>query len=112
VDPHDPKQVNNYTITVFAKLPKISIQTPFKTYNPDFAYMLADKADSNKKLFFIAETKGYNNLNEIPNQEKLKIDYAEKFFLALSNTYNNSNLKIAFKTRLNTNTLLDLIKGI
>ena len=108
----DPKQVNNYTITVFAKLPKISIQTPFKTYNPDFAYMLADKADSNKKLFFIAETKGYNNLNEIPLQEKLKIDYAEKFFLALSNTYNNSNLKIAFKTRLNTNTLLDLIKGI
>jgi restriction endonuclease len=72
--------------------------------------MLADTTDSNKKLFFIAETKGYNHL--IPDQEKLKIDYAEKFFLALSNTYNNSNLKIAFKTRLNTNTLLDLIKGI
>lgn len=47
----DPKSINNQKITVFAKLPKINIPTPYKTYNPDFAYLI-DRGENKKQLFF------------------------------------------------------------
>ncbi len=72
---HDPQSVNNQQITIFAKLPKIAIPTPYKTYNPDFAY-LVEKPDG-KQLFLVVESKGYDQASDIDVQEQKKIDYAK-----------------------------------
>lgn len=48
------------TIQVFAKLPKFRIKiSPSKSYEPDFAYLIKLN-NSNEKIFFICETKGYS----------------------------------------------------
>ena len=67
------------SIEVFVKLPKFSIPTPYKEYQPDFAYLLKDKNGS--RIFFICETKGYDIYSNIPTDEQKKIDYTKKFFL-------------------------------
>ncbi|EGB2083036.1 DEAD/DEAH box helicase family protein, partial [Campylobacter jejuni] len=41
--------IETKTIKVFAKLPKLSIPTPYKNYEPDFAYFLEDQ--KGKKIF-------------------------------------------------------------
>ena len=66
---NDPIIVDNQKITVFAKLPSISIPTPYKAYSPDFAY-LVDRGESQKQLFLVVETKGYKNSSDIPIAEK------------------------------------------
>ena len=98
-------QVSNQTITVFAKLPKISIPTPYKTYNPDFAYLIEKKGG--KKLFLVVEAKGYKNERDIPQEEQQKIEYAKKFFEALQKELPDIELK--YKTRINKQNLADLI---
>lgn len=103
----DPKQVDNKTVTVFAKLPKISIPTPFKSYSPDFAYLI--QTPQGKKLFLVVEAKGYNNRNDIPQEEQNKIEYAKQFFKQLQNKV-GSEIDIKFTTRINKQTLIDLIK--
>lgn len=103
----DPPKVNENEITVFAKLPKISIPTPFKHYNPDFAYLI--KQGNNKNLFLIVETKGYDSEQDIPQEEKRKTEYAKKFFEGLQNEMPNT--KIEFKTRINTQELTTLLQS-
>lgn len=105
----DPKQVNNLTIQVYAKLPKFSIPTPYKNYEPDFAYLI--NAQGNQKIFLICETKGYEREDKIPLAEQKKIDYAKKFFQKLQE-YLGENVKIYFKTRINTQELKDLLHNI
>ncbi len=103
----DPTIIKNTTIKVFAKLPKFSITTPFKRYEPDFAYLLQD---SNKKqIFFICETKGYDSTNDISDKEQIKIEYAKKFFESLQK-HIGDKAEIIFKTRLNTHNLCRLLK--
>lgn len=109
----DSKEVNKNKVTVFAKLPKISIPTPYKNYNPDFAYLI-EKEDG-KKLFLVVESKGYNKENDIPKEEeKQKIEYAKKFFEALQDEFKKkfTNVNIQYTTRINRKTLGDLIKTI
>lgn len=101
----DPQEVNNQKITVFAKLPKINIPTPYKEYNPDFAYLI--ERQGGKKLFLIVEAKGYNAESDIPTAEKNKIEYAKKFFAALNKAI--PDIEIQYKTRLNTTTLHNII---
>ncbi len=105
----DPREINEDSkVTVFAKLPKINIPTPYKSYNPDFAYYIQNK--SGKKLFLVVETKGYNREVDIPDDEKRKIKYAEKFFEAL-----NKQTKIAevvYKKRINRDELSQLLSDI
>ncbi len=103
---NDPMEVNQQQITVFAKLPKINIPTPYKSYNPDFAYLI-EKADG-KQLFLVVETKGYKNNQDIPEKEQKKIKYAEKFFQALQKEM--PNISIQYKTRVNAETLSDLLQ--
>jgi len=105
---NDPTQVNEHKITVFAKLPKISIPTPYKTYNPDFAYLI-EKTDG-KQLFLVVETKGYKNTQDIPEKEQKKIEYAKRFFKALQKEM--PKISIQYKTRVNAETLSDLLEGI
>lgn len=102
------KRIGGKSIEVFAKLPKFSIPTPFKNYEPDFAYLLKD--EKGQKIFFICETKGYDNQNDIPPQEQKKIDYAKRFFLSLQESLKNENIKVIYNTRINKQSLLDSIE--
>ncbi len=104
----DPNNIDSNKITVFAKLPKISIPTPYKTYNPDFAYLI-NKEDGTE-LFLVVESKGYNNKNDIKEEEKQKIEYAKIFFNKLQNEL--PNIKIDFQTRINKQKLSNLIKKV
>ncbi|EAK5083424.1 DEAD/DEAH box helicase, partial [Campylobacter jejuni] len=65
--------IETKTIKVFAKLPKLSIPTPYKNYEPDFAYFLEDQ--KGKKIFFVCESKGYDKESDIALNERKKIDY-------------------------------------
>ncbi len=106
-----PHQVRNdggsASITVFAKLPKISIPTPYKSYNPDFAYLIK-KQDGNK-LFLVVEAKGYESKSDIPEAEQQKIDYAQQFFKDLQQQM--PDVEIQYKTRINGQSLLDLLSS-
>ena len=101
---------NPHSIKVFAKLPPISIPTPYKSYNPDFAYLI--ESAQGDKIFFVCETKGYDDEQDIPEAERKKIDYAKKFFQALGENLKDKNIKVAFKTRINKQSLLDCLRGI
>jgi type III restriction enzyme len=94
-------------ITVFAKLPKVNIPTAHgKNYNPDFAYVI--EQDDKKELYFIVETKGYDDFNEIGTTEKLKIASAEAFFKELK----KQGINIEYKTKLNSPELSSIISDI
>lgn len=103
------KEVNRNEIRVFAKLPRISIPTPYRRYNPDFAYYLHTKEE--KKIFFVVETKGYDSENDIPADEKRNISYAKKFFQQLDKEV-GKNIKVIFKQRINEQNLSELLQGI
>lgn len=102
---NDATYINGGQIVVFAKLPKISIPTPYKTYNPDFAYLVV--AADGKKLFLVVETKGYKYESDIPEEERRKIGYAKRFFEALQREL--PDVDIQYKTRINRQQLSELI---
>lgn len=102
--------IDDKTLEVFAKLPKFKIPTPYKDYEPDFAYIF--KTKENKKIFFVCETKGYDKESDIPEDERNKIEYAKKFFKSLDNNLKNySDIKVVYNTRINKQNLLETIKG-
>ncbi|MBX7490748.1 DEAD/DEAH box helicase family protein [Helicobacter turcicus] len=106
----DTLKLNDYQIQVFAKLPKLSIPTPYKSYEPDFAYLLKDA--KGQKIFFVCESKGYDKESDIPAQERKKIDYAEKFFEKLGESMQNKNIKVYFHTRINKQNLLQVLEEV
>lgn len=103
--------VENKSIEVFAKLPKFKIPTPYKNYEPDFAYLLKDEKGA--KIFFVCETKGYEKESDIPQDEKRKIEYAKKFFETLSENLKNAKkgIRVVFATRINKQDLLSVLKN-
>ncbi len=102
---NDPSCTDQQQITVFAKLPKINIPTPYKTYNPDFAYLI-EKQDG-RQLFLVVETKGYKYHGEIDENEQQKIEYAKVFFQALQAELPSCEIK--YQTRINAQSLSDLL---
>lgn len=77
---------NSVEVSVFAKLPKdfyITIPTGDKTgrYSPDWAIVF-DK-EKVREIYFIAETKGSDNANDLRGIEALKIHCAEEHFAAI-----------------------------
>lgn len=96
-------------IKVFAKLPKLKIPTPYKAYEPDFAYLI-EKGE--KQIFFICETKGYDKQSDISVQERHKIDYAKRFFEALNEHIKDENIEIYFEPRTNKQNLADILEEI
>lgn len=102
------QSIDEKEIIVFAKLPKFSVPTPFKNYEPDFAYLLKDK--NGQKIFFVCETKGYDNASQIPEVERKKIDYAKKFFEALQESLKDESIKVVYNTRINKQDLLTSLK--
>ncbi len=99
------------SIEVFAKLPKFKIPTPYKNYEPDFAYLLKDEKGA--KIFFVCETKGYEKESDIPQDEKRKIEYAKIFFETLSQNLKNAKkeIRVVFATRINKQDLLSALKN-
>lgn len=102
--------IETKTIKVFAKLPKLSIPTPYKNYEPDFAYFLEDQ--KGKKIFFVCESKGYDKESDIALNERKKIDYARVFFQKLDENLKNENIKIIFNTRINKQKLIHCINEV
>lgn len=107
---NDPVRINGDRITVFAKLPRINIPTPYKTYNPDFAYLI-DKEDG-KTLFLVVETKGHRHETDIPESERDKIEYAKKFFQSLQDVLDQdgTNVDIRYQTRINDQELSSIVR--
>ncbi|ENY6719261.1 DEAD/DEAH box helicase family protein [Campylobacter jejuni] len=102
--------IETKTIKVFAKLPKLSIPTPYKNYEPDFAYFLEDQ--KGKKIFFVCESKGYDKESDIELNERKKIDYARVFFQKLDENLKDENIKIIFNTRINKQKLIHCINEV
>ncbi|GAA8283867.1 hypothetical protein HpNP120_08010 [Helicobacter pylori] len=102
-------KVEGKSIEVFAKLPKFKIPTPYKNYEPDFAYLLKDNKGA--KIFFVCETKGYEKESDIPPDEKRKMEYAKKFFETLSQNLKNAKIRVVFATRINKQDLFNTLKN-
>ena len=94
-------------IEIFGKLPRLKIKTPLGEYNPDFCYAVQAKNDY--KVFLVVEAKGYAAAQDIPENEKAKIDFAKKYFSALNEHYKGQNIKITFEERINRTQLTTLI---
>ena len=57
---------------MYAKLPDaFKIDTPIGSYNPDWALVM--NKDNEEKLYFVAETKGTDDFNQLRGSEKGKI---------------------------------------
>lgn len=97
------------SIEIFGKLPRLKIKTPLGDYNPDFCYAI--KSTEGNKLYLVVEAKGYQSSTAIPEDEKAKIDFAKKYFKALSEHYKDQNIKISFKERINKTQLAALIRS-
>ncbi len=70
-------------VVVYAKLPKnFYVSTPIANYNPDWAIVL-DK-EKVKHIYFIAETKGSDNMGDLRSVEQLKIHCAKEHFKTIS----------------------------
>lgn len=71
-------------VIVYAKLPKgFYIATPVANYNPDWAIVL--DSEKVKHIYFVAETKGSENTNDLRGVEALKIHCAKEHFKSISN---------------------------
>ena len=103
-----PIPINDKEIIVYAKLPKINIPTPYKHYNPDFAYVI--KNGKGEQLFLVVETKGYDSHGSIPEDEKKKMEYGKHFFKALQKALPST--KILYKKRITNQSLGDLVAEI
>ncbi len=68
---------NNENIEFYMKLPRwFIIETPIGTCNPDWALIFKDEM----KLYFVAETKGNIEDDQLRVSEDMKIKYGEKHF--------------------------------
>lgn len=68
---------NNENIEFYMKLPKwFTIETPIGKYNPDWALIFKDE----KELYFVAETKGNIDEDQLRVSESMKIEYGKKHF--------------------------------
>jgi len=74
-------------VKAFVKLPKwYEIDTPIGKYNPDFALVLEKTSLEDgeiTKYYFVIETKGSTEWNQLKQNEKMKIQCAVKHFEAI-----------------------------
>lgn len=66
-------------VILYTKLPdSFKIDTPIGTYNPDWALVMNN--DNEEKLYFVAETKGTEDINQLRGSEKGKIKCGKLHF--------------------------------
>lgn len=72
----------NNAVKLYAKLPSwFKISTPLGSYNPDWAILI--EQDSEKKLYFVLETKGSTLKEDLRQTEWGKIECGRRHFAAL-----------------------------
>lgn len=71
---------NDERVVVYTKLPtkKFVVPTPLGDYTPDWALVL--NAEGTEKLYFVVETKGSVEADNLRNKELLKIRFGQKRF--------------------------------
>lgn len=70
-------------VAVYVKLPpRFNIPTPYGNYNPDWAVVFREGAVD--KIYFVVETKGSVDLNQLRGIELGKISCAKKYFDAVN----------------------------
>ena len=79
---------DHHIVRLFFKLPKAyKIPTPIGSYNPDFALVIEkqnlDKSSDTPHFYFVVETKGTSNIEDLKPDEKMKIKCAVKHFEAI-----------------------------
>jgi type III restriction enzyme len=97
-------------IIVYGKIPKSSIAIPTITgqsYSPDFMY-LVKKANGEKILNVIVETKDVENQTSLRGIEQAKIDCAKVFF----NQLTIDGYKVEFHTQLNNKKIRRIIDEV
>lgn len=97
-------------IIVYGKIPRKSIAIPViagGTYSPDFMYVVK-KANGDKELNIIVETKDVDNNEALRGEEKIKIDCAKKFFEQLKvDGYN-----VSFHTQIKNIQIKNIINSV
>ncbi|SHI52618.1 type III restriction enzyme [Cruoricaptor ignavus] len=97
-------------IIVYGKIPRNSISIPTvtgQTYSPDFMYVVK-KADGQKVLNIIVETKDVENKTDLRGTEHAKIESAKKFFDQLT----IDGYKVEFHTQLNNKKIRSIIDEV
>lgn len=104
-------QVDNIDeIIVYGKIPRSSISIPTITgqsYSPDFMYVVR-KADGEKILNVVVETKDVENQTTLRGIEKAKIESAKVFFNQLS----IDGYKVEFKEQINNKKIRAIIDEV
>ena len=78
------KLENDNEVELYTKLPAwFKINTPIGGYNPDWAILF--NKDGKHKLYFVVETKGTKDINQLRPSEQAKIKCGKKHFKALNN---------------------------
>lgn len=83
---------NDDDVILYAKLPdQFKIDTPIGSYNPDWAVVL--DSGEGEKVYFVAETKGTENINDLKGIEKKKILCGRKHFEVIDTGINYEVVK-------------------
>lgn len=97
-------------VIVYGKIPRSSIAIPTiagGTYSPDFMYVVK-KANGDKELNIVVETKDVENKSTLRGVEAAKIKCAEVFFKNLS----AQGYNVHFRTQLNNKKMLQIVKDV
>jgi type III restriction enzyme len=93
-------------VIVYVKLPRsFFIPTPMGKYNPDWAVVFTDES-AVKHVYFVAETKGSTDTNDLRETELGKIECAQKHFAAISGD------KVQYHVVDNFDTLHDILSNL
>lgn len=97
-------------VVVYGKIPRGSIAIPTITggmYSPDFMY-LVKRANGEKELNIIVETKDVENQTELRGTEAIRINCAETFFKMLS----NDGYKVHFHKQIGGKMMKQIIEEV
>lgn len=97
-------------VIVYGKIPRSSIAIPTiagGTYSPDFMYVVK-KANGEKELNIVVETKDVENKSTLRGAEAAKIKCAAIFFKNLS----DQGYNVHFRTQLNNKKMLQIVKEV
>ena len=72
----------NSAVKVYTKLPRwFQVPTPLGSYNPDWAVLIEN--DASERLYFVAETKGTSDLDDLRTGEHAKVACGKVHFATL-----------------------------
>lgn len=98
------------SVVVYGKIPRNSVAIPTftgATYSPDFMYVV-QKANGEKELNIVIETKDVENKTELRGTEEAKIQCARVFFENLT----LDGYKVYFRDQLNNKQMIQIIRDV